>query len=241
MPLPDPTKMRLTNEGNLLLAGQYVEALGIPTDGLVLNAPLYHPDLSGDTFYSRDDYRHYCTVTGAIWTSQGRTFDGDDYITTPQPLAGLDQYSVCVWFKATGDRNYVLGGTNYTATYGHLYFSVYNGWLRYKWRTSVDASDNLYATGVALDTWYFAVFTRDKIAEHSQLYLKGGGLNKLSEKDSTYYIFDWSGNLLTGIAKDGAVYSNGFEGMVGEVVVYNRILSGTETQDIYLATGWRYQ
>ena len=45
---------------------------------LVLYLPLYQPD--GASFASRDAYGHLCTVTGALWTPQGRTFDGADDI-----------------------------------------------------------------------------------------------------------------------------------------------------------------
>ena len=49
--------------------------------GCVLYLPLWHPSLSGPVFSSIDPYGHTCTVTGATWGIQGRTFDGDgDFI-----------------------------------------------------------------------------------------------------------------------------------------------------------------
>jgi hypothetical protein len=51
---------------------------------LVLYLPLWSADLKGDSFYSKDSYAHLCTVTGALWTPQGRHFDGvDDKIAVP--------------------------------------------------------------------------------------------------------------------------------------------------------------
>ena len=47
----------------------------------VLWLPLYRKD--GDTILSSDGYGHLCTVTGALWTPQGRTFDGASYISIP--------------------------------------------------------------------------------------------------------------------------------------------------------------
>src|SRR3989304_5596886 len=38
-------------------------------------------------FLSDDAYGHLCTVTGALWTPQGYSFDGDDYITVPHHTA----------------------------------------------------------------------------------------------------------------------------------------------------------
>ena len=51
---------------------------GFSTEGLVLYLPLWA--LKGDAFKSIDPFGHECDVTGATWGSQGRTFDGDDYI-----------------------------------------------------------------------------------------------------------------------------------------------------------------
>ena len=46
---------------------------------LVLYLPLHQRD--GSSFMSKDAYGHVCTVTGAVWTPEGRLFDGvDDYI-----------------------------------------------------------------------------------------------------------------------------------------------------------------
>ncbi len=43
----------------------------------------------GVEFVSDDAYGRLCTVTGALWTPRGRTFDGDDYIALPAfPLEG---------------------------------------------------------------------------------------------------------------------------------------------------------
>ena len=47
-------------------------------EGLVLYVPLWHEKLSGGTFASFDHNHHACTVTGATWGTQGRTFAGDD-------------------------------------------------------------------------------------------------------------------------------------------------------------------
>ena len=41
---------------------------------LVLYLPLY--ELDGSSFRSRDAYGHLATVTGALWTPQGRTLMG---------------------------------------------------------------------------------------------------------------------------------------------------------------------
>jgi len=47
---------------------------GVVTEGLVCNLPFYAPDLSGDSFTSRDPYEQSVTVFLAEWTSAGRVF-----------------------------------------------------------------------------------------------------------------------------------------------------------------------
>lgn len=58
-----------------------------------LYLPLWHPELNGSSFISRDHYGHLVTVSGATWGATGRTFDAtNDYITLtaiqPMPAVG---------------------------------------------------------------------------------------------------------------------------------------------------------
>lgn len=72
---------------------------GFSTEGLVLYLPLWA--LRDDPFPSVDAYKHICTVTGALWTPQGRTFDGDDEIDCGN-ASSLDlttALTIEVWLK----------------------------------------------------------------------------------------------------------------------------------------------
>ncbi len=69
---------------------------------LVLYLPFY--ELDGDSFASRDAYRHVATVIGAVWGLQGRSFDPvDDRITirlTDTSLAFTTKdFTVIGWLK----------------------------------------------------------------------------------------------------------------------------------------------
>ena len=69
---------------------------------LVLYLPLWYPhgDMTGSPIYSYDINRHSCTVTGAVWGSQGRTFGTDDEIETPSlGLTDANDYTICEWFE----------------------------------------------------------------------------------------------------------------------------------------------
>jgi hypothetical protein len=52
---------------------------------LVLYLPFADHDMAGSTIISKDLNAHSCTVTGATWGSQGRSFDStyDDFISVP--------------------------------------------------------------------------------------------------------------------------------------------------------------
>ena len=67
-------------------------------DGLVFYALLWLRNNS--PFRSADLYRHICTVTGATWGIQGRTFGTTDEIETPNlGLTDADDYTICEWFE----------------------------------------------------------------------------------------------------------------------------------------------
>src|SRR3990167_3354567 len=53
-------------------------------------------------FLSDDGYGHLATVTGALWTPQGYSFDGDDHIdiAVNSTLQNLNSLSVFTWEKA---------------------------------------------------------------------------------------------------------------------------------------------
>ncbi len=62
-----------------------------------LYVPLWHPITSVSPFTSLDKNSHICTVTGTVWTPDGRIFDGDDYITVPTDASlnvGTGDFSV---------------------------------------------------------------------------------------------------------------------------------------------------
>ena len=70
---------------------------------LVLDLPLYK--LDGQAFNSVDAYGHLATNTGALWTPNGRTFDGVDDLLTLGRITELEgasaQWTIEFWFKLT--------------------------------------------------------------------------------------------------------------------------------------------
>lgn len=81
--------------------------MGITTNGLVLYLPLYSTDLQGSPITSKDASQTSCTVTGATWGSQGRTFDGtDDDVRMTSPTFATNETGTMIWWE----KSSVLGG-----------------------------------------------------------------------------------------------------------------------------------
>jgi len=85
--------------------------------------------MGGSPIYSHDTNRHTCTVTGAVWGYQGRTFTGDDKIVVPDHAAlniGTEDFSVGGWCNLTTDV------TDYRQIMAKQYVNVpagyYAGW-----------------------------------------------------------------------------------------------------------------
>lgn len=80
---------------------------------VALYLPLYDTRLKDTQFLSMESHGHLCTVTGALWTSQGRSFNGvGDYITI-ENHASLDltgDYTIIFWvnLSSLGSTQYVI-------------------------------------------------------------------------------------------------------------------------------------
>jgi len=201
---------------------------------------LYLPlgELDGASFMSRDAYGHLCTVTGATYVAQGWYFDGvDDVITIPDS-ASLDLTTtgtIEAWIKP----------------------AVVNAYLTALSKGRIDVQDNCYAlfvtnTGVpeiyfdkvataaimvagdamAANQWYHIVGTWDGTT--ISFYQNG------AFKNSALQTYNQAGtdNVLTIGNSENLTYD--FNGVIGEVRIYNRALTLGEIQHIYNTTKWKY-
>ena len=203
---------------------------------LVLYLPLYR--LDGQAFTSADAYGHLITATGALWTPQGRTFDGvDDYIDCGSPsinkVAGTLEINLApsiaiasatslwdiVGLGADASNRFALWLDNVT---DELTFSVIGGASVIKKVISWAANERHHITA----TWSGSgVF----------LYIDG----VLVDSNVTYTQF--AGTVTTSqIGKYPYASASFYPGLVGEVRLYSRAPGVTEIMQHYLATKWRY-
>ena len=210
----------------------------IVLNGLVLNVPLWQ--FRGSKFKSIDPYHHTCTVTGATWGLQGRTFDGiDDYITIPDaPSLYLNKNFTIIWQgKKTAAGNQAVVTKDTPTGNQREWGAWFNGALKAYFEiggdgttlTSADTSN----TALSLDVFYQLTYMGD--GTNLSLFVNGVLDNTPSALPAS--VFDSTSPIYIGTRAGGEL----FIGTTGEVLIYNRALSLAEIQQIYLATKWRYQ
>ncbi len=201
---------------------------------LVLYLPLHR--LDGASFMSKDAYGHLCTVTGALWTPRGRSFDGaDDYIDCGSSgfPTGNSARTVLCWINPDTIANYDMFFNYGTAagSQGFLFMFGIGAYLLIgKYAGNADAQGD---TAISTEMWSFIGATLS--GSDIGYFLNG-------QADGTATLAGV--NTVLDKCKIGENYwtsSGNFDGLIGEVGLYNRVLTPLEIQHNYLATKWRYQ
>jgi hypothetical protein len=212
----------------------------ILNSNLVLYLPLHKTD--GDSFMSRDGYGHVVTVTGALWTPQGRTFDGTDDVINCGAAAALaaltDNMTIESWIKpiSLGENNLgrILDKTGTAARGFYLtmsatakvLFCIYVGGVL-KYAASA-------ANSVPFGTWAHIT----GVFNGTNVLICANGVWSTGDTTAGPIDAHSSDDLLIG---DTSASLRCFNGSIGEVRIYNRALSPVEVTHNYLATKWRYQ
>lgn len=215
------------------------------TDGLVLNTPLWQTDCDADPFTSIDSYELNCDVSEAVWSSSGYEFDGaNDHISVAHDSSQLltTGGTIEAWIKpdtigggSTGrivDKSTGYGqGTNgyafFTAATNRISFQINGGTQKNSATNSVVFGDgNLYH---ALATW--------DATGYVVIYINGvpSGAPGISA--------DPAGITTTNVLRLGNLSADpvrGFDGLIGEVRIYNRALTPDEIEQNYNATKGKY-
>ncbi len=211
---------------------------------LVLYLPLY--ELDGASFMSKDKHGHLCTVTGAIWTPRGRDFDGsDDKIARDSGVAGIGGQlglTVIAWVKrgAIGAEQdvFALGATNQT-DYVMLVFLADNT-LRF---TAGDggSTTRLTTTATFTDTDSFLHIVGTCDPTNPKVHVNsvdeaGTAIDELTTALPSFTTYLRIGNRYRTTGETGF-----FNGLIGELCLFNRALTPQEIRHNYLATKWRYR
>lgn len=212
---------------------------------LQLYLPLYHADLKGSPIVSFDQNHHSCTVTEAVWGSQGRTFDGsNDQIAIPNSasLRLTTGLTAIAWVKP--DTR-----TAEDAIMGLLNDSGVNRRAWMLQRSTVDtfrfycSSDGTHTNSASIDTTSTAVEGVWQMVSicysPSAWSIYYNTTAEASGDPSVNSIYVNS----TDTFEIGDVASNNrfYHGTIGECLLYNRYFTAAEIGRIYNATKWRYR
>ncbi len=217
----------------------------IDLSSCVFLAQLWREELKGSPFLSSGVYgipSHPCTVTGATWGSQGRTFDGtDDYIS----IADNDALDITgtlwieIWLKIYGDET-GAGVINKGGATPSFFLHQYDvAPTRFDIRAyDVDGGNDRYITaGITNGIFFMLDFISTQNA-NPQGFINGvvsGGVdtiraNKALRVNTTA--------LLLGVSSDGIKFSNM---TLGEIRIYPRAPATGEIMRNFQSTKWRYQ
>jgi len=207
------------------------------SSNIVLNAPLWQSDLSGSTFTSIDAYAHSCNVSGATWSSSGRSFDGvDDYISVPDSpsLDITEALSIEVWcYPDSPASTLVLTSKQYL-------LQLWTGTSKWnaRVRDTTPSNKEVINAGAVSSAHTHLVFAVNGTTGKVSLYQNG-----VSIGSQDYSPFTMETNNLAfylGAFNDGVAPSLFWDGLIGEVRIYNRALSASEVLQNYNATKWKY-
>jgi len=208
---------------------------------LLLCLPLYEMD--GPSFISKDAYGHIFTANGALWTPSGRSFDGtDDYLSNPTLLDVMPEaLTLEAWISIQGGSGTWRGIVEKENIVGDD-----------RLRLVIDSSNNITffvegqadggvtVTGLsnsALNKWYHCAGVYEAGAA-LKIYID----TMMTQSGTTGTIQNGSyGDFIIGNESHATLLRHDFNGLIGEVRVYTRVLSAHEIQHNFLATKWRYR
>lgn len=205
---------------------------------LVFHLPLYQKD--GDSFSSGDTHGYACTVAGALWTPEGRSFDGvDDQIVGPVlPFASYSGMTILAWGSRT------LTGRR---------FIVSSGYAPWQFQIGLAGTDRL-SIELNIDGTYRHL-ANDVSAPQIQAsgdFYQMGFTHTLSGGLWTFYVngLPYTSGIQAGASYQGSNairvgahvgLTNFWGGILGEISIYNRALQVAEVQKHFIETTWRYK
>lgn len=227
--------IEVSSDNNSTFWGQKIDATTADfpiSDNLVFNAPFYHPDLATANFKTKDTNGNELRSTGTIWSSSGRVFAGSGNISLASAFSDIStnkQFTVVIWYYHTGGRFLICNLNSANDRFAvdingtDIRVSTYNG-TAYRGTKS--------GTSTA-STWHQMAFTFNPDTVEGKLYLD---LTSLTGGNNAGLGLTTTGFRI-GQRTDNAVP---FEGTIGEVEIYDRVLTLPEITGLYNTSSWKY-
>jgi hypothetical protein len=222
---------------------------------LVLYLPLH--ELDGSSFASKDAYGHLCANNDAVWKPNGHFFNG-----TSATISVANNACFSFTDGAGNDKPFsVVAWINLSDATSSTILSKYvNAGDKREWEFSTGGSDEIrlkcykhddanvrigrYAVGMGAyeGTWIMVAATYNGNKANSGVKIYKGS-NRIDTSDAGAGAY--AGMSVTAsdieVGSLNAAGANMMDGLLGEILLYNRELAPLELQQIELATGWRYQ
>ena len=249
-------EITVTTEANGLFFGIGVDQTNSDSwpmsDDLVLGAPLYHTGLDGSPFTTKDVNEHTATVSNAVWSSDGRVFDGTNDVISVATDATIEDIfdgggTVIMWI------NPASGGEGGNARFlDHSNNGVVGWYLRgeaeaagkLKIRMFIpfsgdDRNQVTDSTELTLNTWSHVATTynSDNTTNVPILYVNTIPVTLSSATPTGTRDSNTGIDLLLG---DSVASVASINGTMGEVRFYSDFLTPAEILDDYNRTRWKF-
>ncbi len=177
-------------------------------------------------------------------TNNYRTFDGGDFINTPDVLSGSGSFSLVVWFQTgtttrmdllAASGSYVLSlndpdGGNGMVTTGGVKGA---GQVRFSQKTDGSWDKAIYSNSISLTdgTWHQAA----AIYDGANIFMYIDGVLQTATSTGSG-VLPTGVNEMIGSQNTSPTYTNNWKGAIDDVRYYSGALSGTEVQSVYNST-----
>jgi len=199
----------------------------------------------GNSVFDYSGNNHHTILNGPSWNKNGIIngalyFDGySDYIKLDEPILNKAPYSICAWIKPNSltdyNAHYIISNGGQTGSSYGFYLCLYNNM---KWRFGAKSSSGLGGSCESSPEesyspdWTFLCGTWDGSSNSSSISLYVNGELK-SQATPTHHSYGDADNLYIGCPSDN-YYTHEFAGYIDEVRIYNKTLTETEIEELYL-------
>ena len=209
-------------------------ASAYPVNGLV--AQYMFAGDADDLVGSNDGVIHGATLTSDRFGNldSAYSFDGiNDYISMSRIIQ--DDFTISVWFNTTVSNpgadawaSRPLVYADKQSTYNDFGTGVVNNQFVF---TAGNPDTSISSTSsVVSGNWVHAVVTRDKDTSEFQIYING--ISEATGSNGNTASLSAQATMLIG---GNTIDSRYFAGMIDDVLLYDRVLSATEIQELYNA------
>ena len=157
-------------------------------------------------------------------------FQGNQFLNFNRPIAGLNQMTIVLVAKSDQRPPALYPSSNAAifwqenARWGNTYLSPYAEYATYRFGTTQPNTDELYTRPVTIGGDY-AITTSVHNGSTNTLYVNG---KQVQQTHGLWALGGSSGAAVLGEGLNGSP----FNGKIGEVLVWNRVLSATEMEHV---------